>query len=307
MMTTERLAGPAFATAAAALRHGRARLAALDDGSTTAQALLAYVLGLSRERLLAYPETPLGAQQAAAFDRLLERAAAGEPLAYLTGRREFYGLEFEIDARVLVPRPETELLVDLARAMRPAHAARILDVGTGSGCIIVALGVHLPNATLTAADISPAALAVARRNAAKHGLSGRVTFVESDLLSAFQPPASNIQPPASSLQPPFDLITANLPYIDRAELARLPVSRYEPRVALDGGPGGLRLVERLLRQAPACLSPAGTLLLEIGAGQGPATAATARAFFPSASITIKPDLAELDRVLVIQLAARPAG
>ncbi len=320
MMTTKPTAGLDLATAGSALRHGRARLAALDDGGTTAQALLAYVLSLSRERLLAYPQTTLTTQQAAAFDRLLERAAAGEPLAYLTGRREFCGLEFEIDARVLVPRPETEMLVDLARAVRSAQAERILDVGTGSGCIIVALGVHLPNATLTAADISPAALAVARRNAAKHGLSGRITFLESDLLSAFQPPASSVQPLASSLsqipdpalfgivgQPPFDLITANLPYIDRAELARLPVSRYEPRVALDGGPGGLRLVERLLRQAGVCLSPDGTLLLEIGAQQGPAAAAVARTFFPSASISIKPDLAGLDRVLVIQLAARSAG
>ena len=297
MMTTKFTASPHLASAGSALRHGRTRLAALDDGSTTAQALLAYVLGLSRERVLAYPEATLTMQQAAAFERLLERAAAGEPLAYLTGRREFYGLEFEIDARVLVPRPETELLVDLARA---TQAERILDVGTGSGCIIVALGKHLPTAALTAADISPAALAVARRNAVKHSLSGRITFVESDLLSAFGPSSSIVRPSS------FDLITANLPYIDRAELARLPVSRYEPRVALDGGPGGLRLVERLLRQAPACLSPTGTLLLEIGAGQGPAAAA-ARAVFPSASIRVEHDLAGQDRVLVIQLGARPAG
>ncbi|MEP7358552.1 MAG: hypothetical protein ABI847_14990, partial [Anaerolineales bacterium] len=173
------------------------------------------------------------------------------------------------------------------------------DVGGGECC--ARQGVHLPQAALAAADISPAALTVARRNAARHNITHRLTLIESDLLSAFQPLASSFQLPASSLsqiphsalsgmagQPPFDLITANLPYIDSAELAQLPVSRYEPRLALDGGPGGLRLVERLLRQAPACLSPGGTLLLEIGAGQAAAAAALARAAFPAADIRVEP-------------------
>jgi release factor glutamine methyltransferase len=273
-----------------ALQSSRARLAALDDGNTTGSALLGHVLGLTRAQVLARPEQVLTPEQAAAFEALVARAAAGEPLAYLTGRREFYGLDFEVDPAVLVPRPETELLVDRALAAQPA---RVLDVGTGSGCIAVTLAVRLPEAALTASDLSPAALALARRNAQRHGVAEHITFVHSDLLDAFLPPAS-------SFQPPFDLIAANLPYIDTDELGTLPVARFEPRLALDGGPGGLVLVARLLRQAPALLAPGGRLLLEIGASQGPAALDLAHAAFPSAAAHVQRDLAGLDRLLVIE-------
>jgi release factor glutamine methyltransferase len=257
---------------------------AAEAPTLTAQALLAHVLGLTRTQLLAQPERPLSAAEQAAFAAALERAAAGEPLAYLLGQREFYGLEFEVGPTVLVPRPETELLVDLARARRPRRA---LDVGTGSGCIAVALAVSAPGVQVTALDVSAAALAVARRNAARHGVAERVTFIESDLLAALKP------------APGYDLLCANLPYIDTTELSGLPVAAHEPALALDGGPGGLAVIARLLAQAPAYLTPGAALLLEIGATQGAAATALARAAFPGARVTVERDLAGLERVVVV--------
>ena len=246
------------------------------------------MLGLNRTQVLTQPERTLSAAEQAAFERLTARAAVNEPLAYILGRREFYGLSFEVNSQVLVPRPETELLVDLARARRPKRA---LDVGTGSGCIAVALAVNVPDATVTALDLSPEALAVARRNAAAHGVSDRLTFVQSDLLAALEPAAT------------FDLLCANLPYIDTAELSTLPVAAHEPALALDGGPGGLLVIERLLAQAPPHLAPGATLLLEIGATQGAAAVALGRAAFPAAAVRIVRDLSDLDRVLTITLPA----
>ena len=246
------------------------------------------MLGLNRTQVLTQPERILSAADLAALERLTARAAVNEPLAYILGRREFYGLSFEINPQVLVPRPETELLVDLARARRPKRA---LDVGTGSGCIAVALAVNVPDATVTALDLSPEALAVARRNAAAHGVSDRLTFVQSDLLAALEPAAT------------FDLLCANLPYIDSAELSTLPVAAHEPALALDGGPGGLLVIERLLAQAPPHLAPGATLLLEIGATQGAAAVALGRAAFPAAAVRIVRDLSDLDRVLTITLPA----
>jgi release factor glutamine methyltransferase len=281
---------------------------AADSPALTAQVLLAHVLGLSRARLLAHPELRLSSAQQAEYDRLIARAALGEPLAYLTGVREFYGLDFAVEPGVLVPRPETELLVDLALARRPR---RILDVGTGSGCIAVALAVRLPSALVTALDLSPAALDLARRNAARHGVAPRLTLLESDLLTALHPTA-DFRPAQGASD--FQVLAANLPYVDRAELAGLPVARHEPWLALDGGPGGLVLVARLLRQVaewPAralpLLPPGAALLLEIGAGQGPAALALASAAFPAAQCRIHPDSAGHDRVLEVIFPGLPAG
>lgn len=277
----------------AATARLRAAPAADDAPALTAQALLAQVLGLTRTQVLTQPERVLSAAEQAAFASVVARAAAGEPLAYLLGWREFYGLTFEVNPHVLVPRPETELLVDLARARHPRRA---LDVGTGSGCIAVALAVHVPEVEITALDVSPEALALARRNAATHGVAERVHFVQSDLLAALAAVAN----PA----PPFDLLCANLPYIDTAELRALPVSAHEPALALDGGPGGLVLIERLLAQAPPYLKPGAALLLEIGATQDAAALALAQAAFPAAEVRVERDLAGLDRVVVVEL---PAG
>ena len=277
-------------TAAEALRAGVTALAATpsaaDAPALTAQALLAATLGLSRTQLLAHPERILSAAEQAAFASALARAAAGEPLAYVLGRREFYGLDLEVTPAVLVPRPETELLVELAVARKPRRA---LDVGTGSGCIAVALAVNVPAVQVTALDVSPAALAVAARNAQRHSVSERITFRPSDLLAALPP------------TPAYDLLCANLPYIDSAELATLPVAAHEPRLAFDGGPGGLALIERLLAAAPPYLTPGAALLLEIGADQGPRALALAQAAWPTATAAIARDLAGLDRVLTITL------
>jgi release factor glutamine methyltransferase len=284
----------------AALRQATRLLAHTDAPAVTAQALLGQVLGLSRAQVLARPEQPLSVDEAAALDELVARAAAGEPLAYLTGTREFCGLDFEVDVNVLVPRPETELLVELALRLSPAPR-RIVDVGTGSGCIAVTLARRLPEAAVTAVDISPGALALARRNAERHGVAERLTFIEGDLLEPIASLNGNERNAAPKAET-FDLIVANLPYIDTDELRTLPVARHEPWLALDGGPGGLELVEHLLAQAPAVLAPGGTVLLEIGAGQGQRAAALGRAAFPGAAVRQHPDLAGLDRVLAISLS-----
>lgn len=265
----------------------------VDSPRLTAEVLLAHTLGLTRAQLLARPEHPLSPEQQARYAALIDRAAAGEPLAYLTGVREFHGLEFAVDARVLVPRPETELLVDLAlnflATERAANAEkRVMDVGTGSGCIAVTIAVKHPAASVTATDISEEALAVARANAERHGVAPRITFFRSDLLSSLR------LLPAS-----FDLIAANLPYIASDELRTLAVARHEPRLALDGGPDGLLWIRRLLVDAPRALKPGGLLLLEIGATQGAAATALAQAAFPQGRVTLHRDLAGLDRVVSV--------
>jgi release factor glutamine methyltransferase len=284
-----------------ALAFAQEKLLNTDSPALTAQVLLAKVAGLSRAQVLARPEQPLSPEQQAGLAALVARAAEGEPLAYLTGEREFYGLPFWVNRHVLVPRPETELLVDLGQVGRPS---RILDVGTGSGCLAVTLAVQVPIAAVMAVDISLEALALARRNAERHRVQRRVTCLHSDLLGAWLPSADPFATRLPVVRPPaFDLIVANLPYIDSDELSGLAVSRHEPWPALDGGPGGLRVVERLLAQAPRFLAPGGLLLLEIGATQGRAAMALASAAFPQAQVTLHPDLAGLDRVVAVRTRA----
>jgi release factor glutamine methyltransferase len=290
-LARERSAGSGLA-AGEALRQAVERLAHTDAPGVTAQALMGQVLGLSRAQVLARPEQELTPDEAAALAGLVARAAAGEPLAYLTGTREFCGLACEVDANVLVPRPETEQLVELALRRSPPPG-RIVDVGTGSGCIAVTLARRLPEAKVWAVDVSEAALAVAQRNAERHGVAGRIAWVEGDLLDAWR------GDPARLKAGGFDLIVANLPYIDSEALNSLTVAAHEPRLALDGGPGGLALVERLLAQAAGALAAGGTVLLEIGAGQGERAAALGQRAFPGAAVIVHPDLAGLERVLAI--------
>jgi len=250
-----------------------------------AEALLSHVLSVPRTTLLAHPERVVVGSHLTRYEQLVRRRASGYPLPYLTGRAEFYGLEFEVTPEVLIPRPETEILVDLALARRPAT---VIDVGTGSGCIAVALAVHLPQVTVTAIEISPAALAVAQQNAERHGVIGRVRLLVGDLL---------IPRPG-----PVDLIVSNPPYIPTGDCASLPASvrNHEPRLALDGGLDGLSVIRRLLAQAPAVLRPGGALLVEIGADQGKAVLRLADAYFPHAKARIHADLAGRDRVLEVQ-------
>ncbi|MBN1978410.1 MAG: peptide chain release factor N(5)-glutamine methyltransferase [Anaerolineae bacterium] len=269
-----------------ALAQASAKLDAITDAPLLeAEVLLAHVLDASRATLLAHPERILTADQLTTYQTLVSQRASNYPLPYLTGRVEFYGLEFEITPEVLIPRPETETLVDLALARRPET---IVDVGTGSGCIAVALAVRLPQATICAIEISPAALAVARRNVERHGVADRVRLIAGDVLNPRPSPA--------------DLIVSNPPYIPTGDCASLPTSirHHEPRQALDGGPDGLALIHRLLAQAPGVLKPAGMLLIEIGADQGEAASRLARTYFPEAVICAHPDLAGRDRVLEVR-------
>jgi release factor glutamine methyltransferase len=262
------------------------RLRAVTDAPhLETEVLLAHVLGSSRTSVLAHPERILTPSQRSRYQRLVRRRASGYPLPYLTGRVEFYGLEFEVTPEVLIPRPDTETLVDLALARRPAT---VVDVGTGSGCIAVSLALYLAEPIVYAIEISPAALAVARRNAERHGVTGRVRLMVGDVL--------NPRPG------PVDLVVSNPPYIPTGQCASLPASvrDHEPRLALDGGLDGLALIQRLLTQAPAVLRPGGGLLIEIGADQGEAVTHLARTYFPWATVRVHPDLAGRDRVLEVQ-------
>ncbi len=264
-----------------------------------AELLLAHVAGRPREWVMAHPEAELTAEQRRQFESLAARAAAGTPLPYLLGHWEFFGLDFRITPDVLIPRPETELLVETALSLAQSSKfktqnSKIVDVGTGSGIIAVTLAIKLPAAQIIATDLSAAALAVAKTNAEAHGVAARITFIQSDLLSSFSPHPSS-----------FDLICANLPYIATAELEALAVARHEPRAALNGGPDGLRLIEPLLAAAPAHLNPGGALLIEIAASQGPAALALARRYFPEATCEVRADLAKKDRLLTIQNTQYP--
>ena len=253
-----------------------------------AQVILAHILGKPRSWVLAHPEFSLTPEQAVELERALTRLEAGEPLPYVLGHWEFFGMDFSVSRQVLIPRPETELMVEQALTWLRRHPARraVLDVGTGSGCIALSLAIKTPNLHVLANDISPGALEQAQSNLLRYALQGRVQFVLADLFP--------------EVGGSFDLICANLPYIPSAELARLKVGRWEPQLALDGGPDGLRLVRRLLRQAPSHLAPGGLLLVEIEANQGQAVLDLARDAFPAAEIALLPDLAGKDRLLCIQ-------
>lgn len=293
----------ATATVGASLAAATARLRAA--GSPTArldaELLLGEVLGLERAALLAHPERPLAAVEAASFERLVVRRATGEPVAYIRGRKEFLGLVLAVDPRVLIPRPETELLVELAerevvaRCPSPPTGGplRVVDVGTGSGAVPVALAVFLgrrgigPAVELVATDVSPDALAVARANAASHRVADRIELVEADLLPA--------------VAAPWDIVVANLPYVRSDAIAGLPVATsFEPRLALDGGPDGLGPIRRLLARLPDALSPGGATLLEIGADQAAGIRAAAASLLPGWRIEVLPDLAGLPRVARIE-------
>jgi release factor glutamine methyltransferase len=256
------------------------------------QLWLAHVLGVSRARLLAHLDDPVTPEQESRFRAGLARLATGEPLPYLTGRTEFYGLEFAVTPATLIPRPETEHLVEeaLARIEQPGAGVTIADVGTGSGCIAVSLAVHRPAVEVYAVDISPDSLVVAAQNAERHRVAGRIHWRRGHLLDPLPEDAA------------LDLIVANLPYVSDPEWADLPVGvrDYEPAGALRGGPAGLDLIRALLGAAPAVLKPGGAILLEIGAAQGPGALALARALLPRAAhIEVRPDYAGRDRILIV--------
>jgi len=273
-----------------ALAWARAALADVPGAEPLdAPVLLAHLLGVDRAALHAHPERPLTPEQAARFRQMIAGRGRGVPVAYLTGRRAFFDREFVVSPAVLIPRPETEHLIEAALEWARGRAGlRIADVGTGSGAIAVTLAARLPDAAVWAIDASEDALAVARHNAARAGVAARITWFRGDLLSPLLANASQV-----------DLIAANLPYIPSADLDGLAVARFEPRAALDGGPDGLDLIRRLLAQAPGVLAPGGLALLEIQSGQGKRVAELAGAAFEGAEVRVLADYAGYDRVVWI--------
>jgi release factor glutamine methyltransferase len=291
-----RTRGEALALAVRWLRAAGDATADLD-----AEVLLGHVTGEARRAaLLAYPERTLAPQEAAAYARLVARRAAGEPVAYLVGHREFMGLDLLTDPRALIPRPETELLVeaalDDARARLQRESAAqppiVADIGTGTGAIALALAALEPRLTrIYATDVSADALALARENAARLGLGTRVTFLPGDLLAP--------------LPEPVDLLLANLPYVAPRDAAALPtdVARYEPALALYGADDGLGHLRRLFTQAPARVRAGATLVLEFGFDQRGAVEALARTAFPGCAVRIGMDYAGFDRYAVVGIPA----
>jgi len=260
----------------------------VNDASLEGELLLRHALKIDRVQLYIDLEKELTPQQEETFRRLLERRLQGEPAAYITGRREFYGLDFNVSPAVLIPRPESELLVETALTLAKNRPLSIIaDIGTGSGAIAVSLALELAQSKIYATDISAAALKVALANCRKHGVSDRVRLLEGNLLEP--------------LPEPVDLIVANLPYIRKSELN----PQCEPPLALDGGADGTESIEQLCRQAGGKLKSGGSLLLEIGQGQREAVTAILHNIFPGGKVEVFPDLAGIDRAVLLSLAATP--
>lgn len=287
-----------MSTRRSARARAAARLAAagVPEAAREAEWLLAHAGGWTLAALVAGDAEPLAPDVAERFDALVARRATGEPLAYLTGEREFHGLAFEVTPDVLIPRPETELLVDSAIALDAVEPLRrVVDVGSGSGCVAVAVAVRCPGAEVLATDVSAAALAVAARNAARHGAAGRVRFAQGDLCA----PARE-----AGWAGTVDLLLANLPYVADGEAPTLQreVLR-EPPGALFAGPDGLGLLRRLVAEVPGILRPGGTVCVEVGLNQAARVADLLReagCHRPQ----MQPDLQGIPRVVSAQ---RPLG
>jgi release factor glutamine methyltransferase len=263
------------------------RASGVDTPQLDAEILLAHTIGRTRLDVIAHPDTELSDSQHAAFRDVLERREQRCPLAYLTGHREFYGLDLDVTQGVLVPRPETEVLVEETIRRLGNRPCRIADVGVGSGAIAVALAVNLPEALVFGTEISPQALEVAGRNVAKHQLTGRVALIEGDLLGP--------------LDITCDAIVSNPPYVPSGDIPDLQpeVADWEPRGALDGGPDGLDVIRRLLPTARGLLNTDGFAALEIGLGQADAVRGIAVETGYS-SVDVVKDLAGIERVVVCQ-------
>ena len=276
----------------------------IDQPRLEAEILLAHVLGAERIDLYLRYEDAVSEDERTAFRDLVRRRAGGEPTRYLVGACEFLSLAFKVTPDCLIPRPETEMLVEEVLHRRRATPAPLLEGGeaaspgpvtaidlcTGCGCVAVGLAVRLPDCRVTATDISPAALAVARTNAEAHGVATRVTFIEGDLYDALD--AADAEP--------ADFLLANPPYVAQGEWDGLPreIREHEPRDALVAGPDGTECVERILKGARAYLKPGATLLVEIGAGQGAKVTDMATAVRGLSGVGVLKDYAGLDRILV---------
>lgn len=284
----------------------RLRASGSETARLDAELLLGHVLRFGRAGIIAAPEAPVGADHAAAFGELIERRELGEPVAYIRGLKEFYGLVFTVDSRALIPRPETELIVELAvdrlsqmltGTARPEGAPPLLvwDVATGSGAICVALTVecrrrgYARDVRFRATDSAEDALRLATENAVAHGVADTIDFAVADLVDL-----DDLQP--ADLQP-ADLLLANLPYVPSAVIPTLPVAAsYEPIAALDGGPDGLALIRRLIGELEAAVTPRGLALLEIGAGQAEKVRSAVEDSLPGWLVAFHDDLAGIPRV-----------
>ncbi|MFH0847021.1 MAG: peptide chain release factor N(5)-glutamine methyltransferase [Chloroflexota bacterium] len=253
------------------------------DATLEAEVLLRHALGIDRVMLFLELNRQITAKETAEFSELIERRFQGEPVAYITGHKEFYGLDFQVSPAVLIPRPETETLVDKALELS-GNDSVIADIGTGSGNIAVSLALKLPRAKIYATDISDDALKVARFNAEKHGALDKILFLQGDLLEI--------------LPEPCDIIVANLPYVRESELPEL---RFEPEVALNGGKDGLNQIRRLIPQVSSRLKMGGYLLLEIGMGEAHDVRDIILSLYPKARVEIIKDLAGIERVVSVRL------
>jgi release factor glutamine methyltransferase len=252
-------------------------------------ALISHVIRVPAHFGISHPEYHLSTQDRQHLDDLFNRLMLGTPLPYLTGNQEFFNLDFTVTPDVLIPRPETELLVSLAIDWLKAHPGkrRSLDVGTGSGCIAVSICVNVPDVHFLAADSSFNALQVANENIKNHRLSGQIHLAQMNLLSG--------------ISGQFDCLCANLPYIPTGRLRELNVSRHEPRLALDGGENGLKLIEELIKQSVGLVSPGCAIFLEIDYSQSADIIKFIPEYFPDSFVKIEKDLAGLPRVAVIEL------
>jgi release factor glutamine methyltransferase len=309
----------------AALKEGMAQLRAAQIPSHTLAAELLLMHALERDRAWIYghPEEFLDPPAAEKFLALIARRVAGEPVQYLTGKQEFWGLEFEVTPAVLIPRPETEHVMEVALARlgergikihmdtgAPREKLRVADVGTGSGCLAVALAWELPHAEVYATDISAPALEVARRNAARHGVADRIQFLQRDLLTGLENidlssvVAQHAAPPSTQRGPLFDLIVSNPPYIARNEAPQLQreVRDHEPHAALFGGPTGTEMYQRLIDPARDLLRDRGILVLELGHDSAEHVRGIFDAQTAWTKVAVTMDLAGIPRVLAAERA-----
>jgi release factor glutamine methyltransferase len=277
-------------TIRAALMLGRRQLQSYSDSpSLDVQVVLASLIDQPKSWVLAHPEYALPKQIQAEFHEALDRLCDGEPLPYVLGQWEFYGRHFRVSPSVMIPRPESERLIELGLEFIDSQTdpSFVADVGTGSGCVAITLAVERPSLRLVGTDRSKAALRVADENAELHGVTGQIDWVQADLLG--------------SLLTRFNLVLANLPYVPSSRLGQIPVAKQEPTMALDGGELGLDLIKALIVLLPEYLADHGLALLEIDESHGPAVVAFAREIFPGMEVTLKPDLAGLDRYVSIHL------
>lgn len=259
-----------------------------------AEELLGYLLGCGREQFYRMPERELSPEQLTAFSKLIERRLAHEPLAYIVGNRRFFGFDFYVDPRVLIPRSATELLVSKAlevvrlRFHHPYRGCRIAEIGTGSGAVAISLALRLPQAKIYATDISSAALEVARSNCERHKVSNRIRLLQGDMFSP--------------LREKVDILVANLPYVKDSNMEQLSREiSFEPILALAGGEDGLDKVRRLFSQARGKLRPGGSLLLEIGGGGLNQAAELAKSYFPEATLELVADVDGIGGVMTIRV------